>query len=382
MKKSFLALSAVLLSFNANANIVPPLYRFTDELLAAAKDCAPYEEDFSATNPILKTFTKLFGLDDITTFIRIKGKNDKGFCDFSIVGQMDDIVVSEQVCTVSSAQLKEIYDAMTDKSTDQVTETFTTYITYPKADGTTEKKPIETTVTDTKMNIAWKKISEGFCERKKIDFSEEDMKRLQRKTFALPADFIENLRVCRPSKTEKNITFFAMTAEITGVKKGYCQIKMPPFDLSLNKKHVQKIETWMDFYSFADDPTLAKYVPEYSTIGLSGAMKHCVFGDKTYEAGSESSSFGDVKISKGLSSAFDNDICTVMFKNTMEINGKTTDYSKVCKVPKIELIKMFPVDPNKEKDENGFSISLPFSEEERKLSDELYEKLAQQKYCR
>ena len=380
MKKTLPALLAVLFAFDANAQNAP-LYHFTDELKNAAKDCAPYEEDFSATNPILKTITKFFGLDDISTFIRIKGKNDKGFCDFSIVSQMDDIVVSDQVCSVSPERLTEIYTAMTDTSTDQVTETFTTYMTYSKPDGTKEKKPMETTVTDTKMNIAWRKISEGSCEKKKIDFSEQDMKRLQRKTFALPADFIESMRVCRPAKAEKNITFFAMTAEITGVKKGYCQIKMPPFELSLNKKHIQKIETWMDFYSFADDPALAKYVPEYSTIGLSASMKSCVFGNKTHEAGSESNSLGNIKISKRLSSAFNDDVCTITFKNTTEINGKTTDYSKICNVPKADLLKMLPVDLEKEK-ENGFSISLPFSEEERKLSAELYEKLKKSSFCK
>ena len=379
MKKIFPALLITLFAFNANAQIAP-LYHFTDELLAAAKDCAPYNEDFSATNPILKTFTKFFGLDDIATFIRIKGKNDKGFCDFSIVSQMDDIVVSDQVCSVSPEQLTEIYNAMTDTSTDQVTETFTTYMTYSKPDGTKEKKPMETTVTDTKMNIAWRKISEGSCEKKKIDFSEQDMKRLERKTFALPADFIESMRVCRPAKAEKKILFSGMTAEITGVKNGLCQIKMPPLALSLNKKHVKKIETWMDFYSFIEDPAAAKYIPEYSTIGLFASMKACALGDKTHEAGSESSSFDDVKITKGLSSAFSDDVCTVTFKNTLEVNGKTTDYSKICKISKDDLLKMIPVDPEKEK-EKGFSISLPFSEEEQKQSKELYEKLIKQNLC-
>lgn len=380
MKKSPIFLSFLLFAFNANAQTAP-LYHFTDGLLAATKNCTFYEEDFSATNPILKTITTFLGLDDITTIVRVKGKNDKGFCDFSIVSRMDDIVVSEQVCSVSPEQQAEIYNAMTDKSTDQITETFTTYITYSNADGTNEKKTVETTLTDTKMNIAWKKISENACEKKKIDLSEQDMERLQRKTFALPSAFIESLRVCRPDKAEKNVVFSTMTAEITGVKSGLCQIKMPPFEFSLNRKHVQKIETWMDFYSFAGDPATAKYVPEYSTFGLFASMKACVFGDKTYEAGSESSSFGDVKISKGLSSAFDNDVCTVTFKNTVEINGSMTDYSKVCKIPKDELIKMLPVDPEKEK-QDGFSISLPFSAEERKQSDELYQTLGKQNLCR
>ena len=379
MKKIFIALLIVLFTCDATAQTAP-LYHFTDELKNAAKDCTPYEEDFSATNPILKTITKFFGLDDIATFIRIKGENDKGFCDFSIVSQMDDIVVSDQVCSVSPEQLTEIYNAMTNPPTDQVTETFTTYITYSNPDGTKEKKPMETTVTDTKLNIAWQKISGTACEKRNIKFSDQDMEKIQRKTFALPAGFIESLQVCRPAKAEKNITFFSMTAEITGVKSGLCQIKMPPFELSLNRKHVRKIETWMDFYSFAEDPATAKYVPEYSTIGLLSVMKNCALGDKESNAGSESSSFGNVKITKGLSSAFNDDICTITFKNTMEINGKTTDHSKICKITKADLLKLLPVDPEKKK-ENGFSISLPFSEEERKLSDELYEKLIRQNLC-
>ena len=347
MKKYSLCLLFVLSAFNAKAQSLPS-YRFTDGLKNAAKDCAPYEENFSAINPILKTITKFFGLDDIATFIRIKGRNGKGFCDFSIVSQMDDIVVSDQVCSVSPDQLTEIYQAMENNAG---------------------------------LNDAWQKISGSSCEKKKIDFSEQDMEKLQRKTFALPKDFIESLRVCRPAKTEKNIVFTSMTAEITSVERGLCQIKMPPFALSLNRKQVQKIETWMDFYSFADDPAAARYIPEYSTIGLSGAMKACATGDKTHDSGSESGSFGNIKITKALSSSFNDGICTVTFKNTIELNGKTADHSKVCKIPDIEVMKMLPVDPNKEKEENGFSISLPFSQEERRLSEELYEKLTRNNFC-
>ncbi len=349
MKKCFPILLVALFPLNASAQTAP-LFRFTEELTAAAKDCSPYEEEFSETNPILKTITTFFGLDDIATFIRIKGKNDKGVCDFSIVSQTDDIVVSDQTCSVLPEQLTEIHNAMTDQG-------------------------------NTDLNAVWQKISEKACEKKKIDFSKQDMEKLQRKMFALPKNFIESLHVCRPDKAEKNVAFFAMTAEITGVKDGLCQIKMPPFAFSLNKKHVRQIATWMDFYSFAGDSAIAAYVPEYSTIGLSGAMKACALGDKTHEAGSESGSFGDVKISKGLSSAFSDDICTVTFKNTVEINGQTADHSKICKISKADLLKMLPVDPEKEK-EQGFSISLPFSEEERKLSDELYEKLTGQNLCR
>ena len=109
--------------------------------------------------------------------------------------------------------------------------------------------------------------------------------------------------------------------------------------------------------------------------------KACASGDRNYEAGKSSSSFGNVKISKGLSSAFADDVCTVTFTNTMAVNGKTTDHTKICKITKADLLKMLPVDPEKEK-EQGFSVSLPFSEEERKLSDELYEKLIRQNLCR
>ena len=379
MKKSVPVLLAVLFASGVNAQ-TSPLYHFSDGIRSAAKECAPYEEDFSAANPVLKTITKFFGLDDISTFIRVKGKNDKGFCDFSIVGKMDDIIVSDQVCSVSSELMTEVYDAMMSSSTDPVTETFTTHITYSSPDGTKEKKPVETTVTDTKLNIAWRKLSETACEKRNITFSEQEMKRLQRKIFALPADFIESLRLCRPAKAEKNIAFSAMTAEIKGVREELCQIDMPPFAFSLNKEHVRRIEAWTDFYSFAGDPVAAKYVPEYSTTGLSAAMKACASGDKNYEAGSERISFGDVKISKGLSSALSGDVCTVTFKNTVEINGETTDHSKICKIEKAGLMKMLPVNSGKEK-EQDFSLSLPFSEEERKLSDELYDTLNRQNLC-
>ncbi|MBR1777184.1 MAG: hypothetical protein IJ752_01180 [Alphaproteobacteria bacterium] len=380
MKKSLtLFLLFGLSAFHAKAQSAP-FYHFTDELKNAAKECAPYEENFTNSNPILKMFTQFFGLDDIATYIRIKGKNDKGFCDFSIASQMDDIVLSDYACSVSPEQLTEIRDAMTDTSTDQVTETFTTYISYSKPDGTQEKKPMEMTVTDTKMNIAWKKISESACEKRDIKLSEQDMEKLQRKTFALSQDFIEGLRVCRAAETEKKITFFKMTAEITGIKNGLCQIKMPPFEFSLNKTQAQKIEAWTDFYSFAEDSAAAKYIPEYSTTGLFGAIKACASGEKQHNSGSESSSFGGVKITKGLSSVFSDDVCTVTFKNTLEIKEKTVDYSKICKIPQAELVKMLPVNPNKEKEKNDI-ISFPFSEEEQNASKDLFEKIIQQNLC-
>ena len=102
MKKIFIALLIVLFTCDATAQTAP-LYHFTDELKNAAKDCTPYEEDFSATNPILKTITKFFGLDDIVTFIRIKGENDKGFCDFSIFITASFIgeILSNKACKTS-----------------------------------------------------------------------------------------------------------------------------------------------------------------------------------------------------------------------------------------------------------------------------------------
>ena len=98
-------------------------------------------------------------------------------------------------------------------------------------------------------------------------------------------------------------------------------------------------------------------------------------------AGSESSSFGNVKITKGLSSTFGDGVCTITFKNTMTVNCETADHSKICKISKDDLLKLPPFDPIKRKEENVFSISLPFSEEERKQSDELYEKLLKTNSC-
>ena len=114
-------------------------------------------------------------------------------------------------------------------------------------------------------------------------------------------------------------------------------------------------DTVPQLYNFTEGlKNAAKYVPEYSTVGLLTVMKDCALENKENNAGSESSSFGNVKITKELSSTFGDGVCTITFKNATTVNGETTDHSKICKISKDDLLKLLPFDPVKEKEENGF----------------------------
>lgn len=343
MRKT-LALLFVLLSFDAQAQ-TGTSYHFSDGLLKAAKDCAPYEEDFTPS-----FLAKIPMLDTIKTFIHIKGKNDKDFCDFSIDSQMAGIAVSSRNCSVSAEQLTEIRNAMTDNS------------------------------SDIEINKVWHKISEAACKTETKELSEQDKEKIQQDMLALSPDFIENLRSCTPAREKKSNPFFL--AEIKKQKGDFCRVDLPPFKLALSLKQRETVKTWKDLYSFTLDPVISRYEPEYMTIGLFAALKSCALDDKGYDSGKEKISFDNVTIAKGLSSAFNNGVCMVTFKNVLTRNEKETDHSKICKITKEELLRLLPSDIAKEKEENGFTISLPFSQEEQQLSKQLFEKLtADSRYC-
>ena len=343
MKKA-LALFFVFLSFDAQAQTGTP-YRFSDGLLKAAKDCSPYEEDFAPS------FLSVFPLmDKMRVSIRIKGRDDQNFCDFSIDDQMAGITVSSQSCSVSAEQLTEIYKAVTDNS------------------------------SDADINKVWRDISKSACKTETKELSEQDKEKIQRDMLALSPDFIENLRSCTPAREKKSNPFFS--AEIKQQQGDFCRVDIPSFKLALSSKQRETVKTWKDLYSFTLDPVISRYEPEYMTVGLFAALKSCAVENKGYESGNEHIAFDRVSIGKGLFSTFNDGVCTVTFTNVLNRNNDETDYGKICKIAKDELLRLLPSDIAKEKEENGFTISLPFSEKEQTLSKQLFEKLtADPRYC-
>lgn len=330
MKKIFLLaffLFSVFSDAHAEKNVS---YAFTDSFLTAVKNCSRHTEDLTQTNPFLKGWARFFEADDLSVFVRIQGKNDKGECDFSVFAETAGETVSKTTCHISPEQQTELYNEM----------------------------------SGAKVETVWEKISENACERTDKEF----FKQKQNPPLALKESFVEKLRSCIPAETTIAVADYSI--EVTGFKDFKCQIKLPPFDLSLTLPQLQRINTLLDLYVPAGDPSSARYTPEYPAIGLADALKTCAEKKKEYDKDQGSLDFDTFKLTQRLSSAYDNGICTVKFINVLERAGQTTDYTKTCPIPEKKLKKLLPA---KQKENDAF-VSF-------KTNKELYDKIQKMKFC-
>ena len=128
------------------------LYHFSEGLLDAVLNCRPYFEDFSANNPDIKKAGAFLGGADLSITVDVKGE-DKGQCFFEVTNKLEGLSSTTYYCSVSEKQRKEIYEAMLDRSTQPVTESFETFSTVTTADGKVSKQPVQTTMTDSRFNV-------------------------------------------------------------------------------------------------------------------------------------------------------------------------------------------------------------------------------------
>ena len=124
------------------------LYNFSADLIHAAENCMPYEEDFTTNNPELQAIGKFMGNRDFNINVKIKGKNlNTGKCEFEIQQAIKGISSATYNCAIDEQQQTELIAAMKDRSTTPVTETYTTYSEMELPDGTTKQIPTQTTQT-------------------------------------------------------------------------------------------------------------------------------------------------------------------------------------------------------------------------------------------
>ena len=360
------------------------LYNFSSDLLNAVQNCTPYTEDFMKNNPSLADTAHMFGALNPTLDIHIKGKDEKGFCHFSVINNLIGIQVFEHRCSVSDEQLKEIYLAMTDKSTKPVTETFTTYAHINDANGSEKKIPIETTMTDSKFNIVWSKINADSCEQIERDPEPEFFLGFKDSLNNFSSEFSNNLINCQPDQEEKTFLFFSKKATIVGKENNLCHIIYGSFDLKIPMDRVDEIRSMQDFEDLIEDETIARYIPEYEITGLSFELDNCRQGMKHHKGAVQTTTQNNIKITKGLSSSFSDGVCTIDFTNKVSINGKEKDYSKKCSIPQSHLDGLLSAYKNIIQDKPEQSRLHDFSS--RGQTDEadknLYQKLIEQKFCR
>lgn len=334
MKKAFFLFLLFSVPVSAGITIknepVEP-FNFSDALLAAAKDCLPYSEDFTRANPRLKAFGALLGDAPFSVQITVKGKDENGFCTFSVTNGL----FGGSVCRVSPEQRREIHQAMLDRSTTPVTESFTTYSFLETPDGKKEKIPTQTTMTDSKFNIVWNKINNTSCDIQEP--TKQDEENLKERFLSFPPEFIEKIRSCLPASSEKNFLFFSTEITVRGKENGKCVLSLPPFELHLTDERLAGIRGLEDLYDLAEDETAARYVPEYQSDGLLYVLNACARNEKERKGPVKTRTIKNIKIQTGVQSVFSDGVCRIKLANVIEKNNRKKGYGKICHIPRNEL---------------------------------------------
>ena len=309
------------------------LYHFSEGLLDAVLNCRPYFEDFSANNPDIKKAGAFLGGADLSITVDVKGE-DKGQCFFEVTNKLEGLSSTTYYCSVSEKQRKEIYEAMLDRSTQPVTESFETFSTVTTADGKVSKQPVQTTMTDSRFNVTWNKIKATACETEEKQPEAEEVNALQAKMNNFSDGFLENLKNCRPASESKNFLMFKTETTIVGGDFENCYLHYGNFELSVSRSELEKIKGIGDIQALIRDRKITRYNPEYDDEGLMFELANCQNLGKEHNNRQKMRSDNGMKITTGMSLAFDGKNCEVRFLNKLKADdGDEEDYSRVCLLP-------------------------------------------------
>lgn len=309
------------------------LYNFSPELINAAKNCTPYQEDFIKSNPDLGQGIPMLGNAKLSVNVNIIGYDNQGKCQFSVHQKISGLADTVYNCTISSSRQKDIVSAMQDRSTTPITATFTTYSTIDYGDGTIEKQPMQQTMTDGKFNIVWAQTIAEDCQIKEQEPSMEEQKSLADNMQTFSEAFQTSLKQCQPASEEKQLFFMTEKAEIIGITEKGCHIKYSDFDLYVPLEKLSSIKTMEDIKAFVGDKENSKYSPKFITLGLKDELIACLSSSAYHQGASETTSTGNITVKNQMSSEKRDNECVLTFANTLITNGETTEYKKICRIP-------------------------------------------------
>lgn len=309
------------------------LYNFSPELINAAQNCTPYQEDFIKNNPELGQAIPMLGNAKISVHINILGYNNQGKCQFSVQQKIPGLINTTYNCAIFPSRQKDIVLAMQDRSTTPITATFTTYSTVDYGDGRVEKRPMKQTMTDGKFNIIWSQIIAEDCQSQDELPSEQEQAELVNNAQALSEGFQASLSKCQPASEEKQFFFITEKAEIIGIENKGCHIKYADFDLYIPIEKLSTIKTFEDIKTLAGDKAISQYTPKYSTRGLKKELMRCLDASSYQKGGSETTSMSGISITNYINAEKSNNECILTFHNKLVRNDQETEYKKVCNIP-------------------------------------------------
>lgn len=363
------------------------LYNFSDELLTAVKSCLPYQEDFTKNNPDLAQLGSFFGGIDFKVMVDIKGMNDN-MCHFIISQKLQGIQNINFDCQVSKEQLNEIYAAMQDRSKQLVTETFTTYSEVERKDGSIEKFPVNTTMTDGRFNIVLAKLQKSACKVTENKATAEEKQAAGENMDTFSDIFLNSLQNCEPYKENKQFLIINEKVEILGKQGEKCHLKYQGFDLLLPSHLWTEVTKFSDLKNLLKDKTVSRYTPQYDLNGLVSQLSDCAQQKRNGRlSGTRKSTFGSLEKEESFSVSSDAGDCVVEVGHILSIDGQKTDYSKVCRVPTYRVLSILEELQLQVDDAEDDSENYSVAERQKKLKavaaneELLFSKLEELGYC-
>jgi hypothetical protein len=154
-----------------------------------------------------------------------------------------------------------------------------------------------------------------------------------------PADFMRSLLKCRQDKAVRDN---GDTAEIFGLKDGYCEVSFLNFNMKIPQNILPNIHGFDDLTALLKNPDIStyNYKPEYVYDGLLFELDNCYRNKNAHIATQLENDNGVVIIRRGVSSEYISEHCFVKLQNELEINGSIRDYTVVCRMGLPELAEL------------------------------------------
>lgn len=374
-----------------NKEITP--YNFSDSLLQATKGCSPYTEDFAEKNPQMASLAELFGGNEWKILIDIKGFNQDKLCHFTVSQNAGEITFSEYDCLASAEQMAELHKAMLDRSSQPVTETFTTYAEISDGNGNFQKSPIEMTMTDSLFNITWAKIRNAACTIKRQEPDEKSQKNFLDNYNKFSDSFITDIQNCHPAEETKSMLFMSETVTVEGKEDKFCKISYSPFELRIPDVKLKEITSLEQIKMLAADTSYSRYIPKYINNDLLFMLDKCIRSQSpmTYQGMTLTQRNEFIQIYQNLKTEYKDGNCTVIFSNKLTINNTEKDYSRTCILQPEDITSLLQpyqelLEQNREKttknDNGSYSFQSATSNDATQAADNTLEKKMQEsKLC-
>ena len=127
---------------------------------------------------------------------------------------------------------------------------------------------------------------------------------------------------------------FKTETTIVGGDFENCYLHYGNFELSVSRSELEKIKGIGDIQALIRDRKITRYNPEYDDEGLMFELANCQNLGKEHNNRQKMRSDNGMKITTGMSLAFDGKNCEVRFLNKLKADdGDEEDYSRVCLLP-------------------------------------------------